>query len=118
LLREALPICRTGYPVGFWVTADAETGLDWAAATAESRLGGCLTAQRRLAEAEKLLLSSYPTLEAARGTPPYLRVEAAERIVKLYETWGKADKAAQWRAKRATRRQPAPRGAELRSKDK
>jgi serine/threonine protein kinase len=117
LLREALPICRTGYPVGFWVTADTETGLDWGAATAESRLGGCLTAQGRLAEAEKFLLSSYPTLEAARGTPPYLRVEAVERIIKLYETWGKADKAAEWQAKRPTPPQPAARGAEIPSKD-
>ena len=27
--------------------------------------------------------------------------EAAERVVKLYEAWGKPDKAAEWRAKLA-----------------
>jgi hypothetical protein len=99
LLREGLDICRTGYPLGRWVTADAETGLDWGAATAESRLGGCLTAQGRFAEAEKLLLPAYRTLQCARGAPPPRRAEAVERIVRLYETWGKADQAAEWRLK-------------------
>jgi serine/threonine protein kinase len=115
-LREGVDLCRTGYPLGHWVTADADTGLDWAAATAESRLGGCLTAQERRAEAEKLLLGSYPTLEAARGTPPYLRVDALERIVQLYETWGKADKAAEWRQKLDAERQKL--GAEKKTEKK
>jgi serine/threonine protein kinase len=106
ILREAVDICRTGYPLGQWTTADAETGLDWATATAESRLGGCLTALEQFGDAEKLLLSSYETLRKAAGTPPQRRVEAADRIVKLYETWGKAEKAEEWRAKRPT--QPKP----------
>ncbi len=112
LLREGLEICRTGYPLGCWTTADAKTPqLDWATATAESRLGGCLTALGQFADAEKLLVRSYQTLQSARGTPPQRRVEATDRIVKLYETWGKADKAAAWRAKRLAQPKPPEKGA-------
>ena len=81
-------------------------------ADAQSRLGGCLVALGRLGEAEKLLLSSYQTLHDVRGTPPQRRVEAAERIVKLYETWGKPDKAAEWKAKRPALPNLPEKGAE------
>jgi tetratricopeptide (TPR) repeat protein len=117
-LRAGLEICRTGYPLGQWTTTDAETGLDWSAAVAESRLGGCLIALEQFNEAETLLLTSYQTLEDARGTPPTHRVEARERIVKLYETWGKPDKAAAWRAKPPAKRKASDKGAKLPSKDK
>jgi tetratricopeptide (TPR) repeat protein len=100
LLREGLEICRTGYPLGHWTTADAETGFDWATATAESRLGGCLNALRRFEDAEKLLLSSYETLQRAPGAPPLRRIEAVDRIVRLYQDGGKPKKAAEWQAKR------------------
>jgi serine/threonine protein kinase len=99
LLREGLDICRTGYPLGHWVTADAETKLDWGAATAESRLGGCLTELGQFPEAEALLVPAYKTLRGAPGTPPPRRAEALERIVRLYEAWGKPDKAVEWRQK-------------------
>jgi eukaryotic-like serine/threonine-protein kinase len=89
LLREGLAICRRAWPANHWVPADAE-----------SRLGGCRTALGQFEEAEALLLSSYQTMQAAQGTPPPRRIEGLERIVKLYETWGKPDKAAVWRAKR------------------
>jgi hypothetical protein len=119
MLREGLEICRTGYPVGPWTTADTETPqLDWATATAESRLGGCLTAQGQFAEAEKLLVTSYQSLQDARGTPPQRRAEAADRIVNLYEMWGKPEKAAEWRAKRLTQPKPSEKAAAPQSKDK
>jgi hypothetical protein len=44
-------------------------------------------------------LSGHQGLQSTPGAPPRRRYEAIERIVKLYETWGKADKAAVWRAK-------------------
>jgi serine/threonine protein kinase len=119
LLREGLELCRTGYPLGHWPTADAQIPqLDWATATAESRLGGCLTVLGQFADAEKLLLSSYQTLQGARGTPPQRRVEAVDRIVNLYETWGKADKAAEWRAKRPVLPKPPEKGAAPSSQDR
>jgi serine/threonine protein kinase len=88
-LREGLEICRRRFPDGHRVTA-----------TVETRLGGCLTALGQLAEAEELLLRSHPILEKAPGTPPQRVVEAANRLVELYEAWGKADQAAAWRLKR------------------
>jgi serine/threonine protein kinase len=116
-LREGVEICRTGYPLGQWATADAETGLDWATATAESRLAGCLTALEQFGEAEKLLLSSYETLQKAAGTPPQRRVEAADRIIKLYEAWGKPTKAAEWRATLPAVAKPADRKSEPRGRE-
>jgi serine/threonine protein kinase len=101
LLREGLEICRTGYPFGHWITMDAQTKLDWATATAESRLGGCLTALGQFAEAENLLLSSYQTLQSASGTPPHGRLKAVDRVINLYETWGKPEKASAWQSKHA-----------------
>jgi hypothetical protein len=90
----------------------------WVPADAASRLGGCLTALRQFQEAETLLLSSYLTLGSAPATPPPRRVDALERIVKLYETWGKPDKAAAWRAKRSGLTKPTEQGAQPRNKDK
>jgi serine/threonine protein kinase/tetratricopeptide (TPR) repeat protein len=91
LLREAVAIRRrlpSGHPLR---------------ATAESLLGNCLAAQRRYAEAEPLLVAGHEALQKA-AYPDYLflprwRREAHERLVKLYETWEKPDKAREWRAK-------------------
>jgi serine/threonine protein kinase len=105
-LREGLKICQRAWPADHWLPGDAE-----------SRLGGCLTALAKYEDAEKLLLSSYETLEKAAGTPPQRRVEALDRIVKLYETRDKADQAAAWRAKRPSQPKPPEEGAGCR-KDK
>jgi serine/threonine protein kinase/tetratricopeptide (TPR) repeat protein len=107
LLREGLTVCRQAWPVGHWVPADAE-----------SRLGGCLTALEQYDEAEKLLLNSYGSLDKSRGTPPLRCVEAADRVIKLYEAWSKPGQAAQWRAKRAALPTPQETGSAPRSKNK
>ena len=55
---------------------------------------------RRFEEAERLLLESYEKLDPP--SPPLRKLrrgEALERIVGLYEAWGKPEKAAEWRAK-------------------
>jgi hypothetical protein len=83
-------------------------------ADAESRLGACLTAQGQFKDAETLVLTTYQTLQDARGTPPSRRVEALERIVKLYESWSKPEKAAAWRVKRPAPPKPAEKGASAR----
>jgi serine/threonine protein kinase/tetratricopeptide (TPR) repeat protein len=88
-LREGLETCRQGLPEGHWVTADAA-----------SRLGGCLTALGQYEEAQKLLLPAFQSLQGARGEPPARRAQARERLIMLYEAWGKPDEAAAWRAKR------------------
>jgi tetratricopeptide (TPR) repeat protein len=105
LLREGLVICRRAWPANHWVPADVQ-----------SRLGGCLTKLGQFKEAETLLLTCYQALQDARGTPPRRRLEALERIVKLYEAWGKPAKAAQWRARRLSK--PPEKAAQTPRKDK
>jgi serine/threonine protein kinase len=117
MLQEAVALCRQGLPKTRWMTSDTE-----------SRLGACRTALRQFEKAEPLLLSALATLQAAPvaapewgvlarvpvlpcanlqaapGAPPAVTREALERVIRLYEAWGKPDLAAPWRAK-----QPASR---------
>ena len=76
---------------------------DWRIAHVRSVLGAALTGQDKYADAEPLLLAGYSQMrDAADSIPDELREarlrEALERIVKLYESWGKPDKAAEYRA--------------------
>jgi tetratricopeptide (TPR) repeat protein len=78
---------------------------DWLAFSTRSQFGGSLLGQKKYAEAEPLILQGYEGMKAREAKIPapskkYL-AEAAERVVKLYEAWGKPDKAAQWRDKLA-----------------
>ena len=80
---------------------------DWSAFDVRSLLGASLLRQKKYAEAEPLLLEGYAGLEA-RATkipiPSRKRVtEALDRIVELYDAWGKKGKALEWRKK-----QPSP----------
>jgi tetratricopeptide (TPR) repeat protein/predicted Ser/Thr protein kinase len=59
--------------------------------------------QRKYDQAEPLLVSSYEGMRqraaaAPRGIQPALE-EAGKRLVQLYQTWGKPDKAAEWTQK-------------------
>ena len=60
-------------------------------------LGECLTAQKRYAEAEPLLLESYNDLKASQGEQKPKTVEAIQRLASLYEAWGKPAQAALYR---------------------
>jgi serine/threonine protein kinase/Tfp pilus assembly protein PilF len=86
LLRESLRLRRRALPPGHWLVASAE-----------STLGACLTAERRFPEAEALLLRAHAGLEASRGQDHERTVEARQRLVTLYEAWGRPDRAAAWR---------------------
>jgi eukaryotic-like serine/threonine-protein kinase len=75
----------------------------WQRYYSQSMLGASLAGQGKYVEAEPLLLSGYEggaqrqsTMSA--GDRSFL-AEAGERIVKLYQSWGKPDKAAEWRQK-------------------
>ena len=74
---------------------------DWTTAATESDLGEALLQQRKFAEAEPLLLAGYEEmLRHQDAIPPQDRPRlsrALERVVKLYEAWGKDDKAMRWR---------------------
>jgi hypothetical protein len=64
-------------------------------------LGELLIEQGRHADAEPLLLDGYSSMKASPESPPNRVQEGAERIVRLYEAWGRADQAAEWRARLA-----------------
>jgi len=89
-LRESVAIRRTIRPDD-WITFDAQ-----------SMLGEALLEQKKFAGAEPLLLSGYEGMKQreakipARDRKPRLTT-AVERLVRLYEAWGKPDQAAKWR---------------------
>jgi hypothetical protein len=69
----------------------------------QSLLGAALLGQQRFADAEPLLQQGYEGMEQHQQKIPanakaYL-TEAQERLVQLYDVWGKAEKAAEWREK-------------------
>jgi tetratricopeptide (TPR) repeat protein len=73
----------------------------WEKYNCQSLLGASLEGQRRYGDAEPLLLSGFQGLsnrEAAIPAPNRVVLEhARERIVQLYEAWGKPEQAADWR---------------------
>jgi non-specific serine/threonine protein kinase/serine/threonine-protein kinase len=91
LLREALSIREKKLPD------------DWSTFEAQSLLGGSLLAQKKYAEAEPYLIRGYEGLKSRAESIPApsrkVRPEALERIVRLYQEWGKKDKAEEWRNK-------------------
>ena len=86
LLREALTITKTTNPKGHRLTA-----------VTMSLLGDCLTKQKRYREAEPLLIESDEDLRSTMVEQNPSRVESRQRIVRLYEAWGKPDLAARYR---------------------
>jgi serine/threonine protein kinase/tetratricopeptide (TPR) repeat protein len=95
---EAEPIARESLKI-----REAKTPDNWLTFDARSMLGGSLLGQKRYVESEPLIVSGYEGLKAREAKiPPTGRprlAEAAERVVQLYEAWGKPEKAAEWRAK-------------------
>ena len=90
LLRECLQVLGRKLP-DHWKTFNAM-----------SLLGASLLGQQQFAEAERLLVKGYEGLkqrEAEIPTSSKVRlVEAVERLVQLYDAWGKKDEAQKWRA--------------------
>jgi serine/threonine protein kinase len=84
---------------------------EWSTFNARSQLGGSLLGLGRFAEAEPLILTGYEGMKAREARIPaqdqFRLAEAARRVIQLYEAWGKADKAAEWRAKLGLAELPA-----------
>jgi serine/threonine protein kinase/Tfp pilus assembly protein PilF len=80
----------------------------WNAFNARSILGGALLAQKKYADAEPFLLQGYEGMKEREAKIKRMdRValtETLERLVQLYDAWGKTDKADQWRNKLQTER--------------
>ncbi|HUL76972.1 MAG TPA: serine/threonine-protein kinase [Vicinamibacteria bacterium] len=101
LLRESLELRRQSLPPGHRLVA-----------ASESSLGACLLALRRFPEAEGVLLRGYEGLKLSSGEKHESTIKARQRLVALYEAWGKPEKAREWRARLATQASPEPRPAE------
>lgn len=79
-----------------------KTGPDsWERFNCQSLLGGSLEGQEKYAEAETLLISGHAGMLKRAAEIQFenrpLLWQAGERIVQLYEKWGKPDKAEEWR---------------------
>jgi serine/threonine protein kinase/tetratricopeptide (TPR) repeat protein len=89
------------------VGATEKTSPDpWNRSYFQTLLGTSLTGQQRFVEAEPLLLSGREGMvqraaSAASVSASNMRLiaSAGQRIVELYESWGKPEKAAEWRQK-------------------
>ena len=85
-VREGLALQRRLFPPGNpWI------------GNGENALGVCLLIQHRYAEAEPFLVESLPKVRAAHGETDIRTRRAMERIVELYEGWGKREMAARYR---------------------
>ncbi len=92
LVRECLAIRERKEPDA-WTTFRTRFLLGWS-----------LFGQEKYAEAESFLLQSYAGMAQREAKIPVkIRhdrlTEGVERLVQLYDAWGKPDQAAQWRAK-------------------
>lgn len=76
---------------------------DWELYRVMCAQGAILAGQKQYAQAEPLLLNGYQKmLERKAIIPAYLQfalADAKQRIVKLYDDWGKPDKANEWQKK-------------------
>jgi eukaryotic-like serine/threonine-protein kinase len=95
---EAEPVLRECLAIRAKMIPD-----DWSHYDAMSLLGGALLGQGRFAEAEPLSVAGYEGMKAREARidmPNRFRLsDAAERVVQLYEAWGKPDHAATWKTK-------------------
>jgi hypothetical protein len=91
LVREAVAIVEKATPD------------DWEHSDTLSLLGGSLLGQGRHAEAEPLVVAGYEGMRARAARIPVPKrsrlLEAAERVVRLYEEWSKPEQAATWKTK-------------------
>ncbi|MEM7588000.1 MAG: serine/threonine-protein kinase [Acidobacteriota bacterium] len=76
----------------------AESVAKWEIAEVESLIGELLVADLDFEEAEPCLLASYMTIEAARGPGSVYTKQALQRVIELYEQWGRSEEAAEYRA--------------------
>ena len=86
LLRECLALRRKAIP------------KSWLLFNAMSLLGASLAGQAKHKEAEALLVEGYEGMQPPKPLAHRKR-EALERVIQLYEAWGKKRLAIEWRKK-------------------
>jgi eukaryotic-like serine/threonine-protein kinase len=92
-LREAVRLREENLPASHFMTA-----------LTRGALGECLTTLKRYPEAEALLLDSFASLERSQGADNPRTLLAAQRLVALYERWGKSGSADDYRRRLAAAR--------------
>jgi len=85
LFREEIAALTEQSPGGHWMIADAR-----------SRLGACLASMGEFDEAESLLLQSHIELRDTFGATHPTTIDARDRIVAMYNSWGRKDLAEQF----------------------
>ena len=85
ILQEALEHSRSGLPEGHW-----RTGV------ALIRHGSALTALGRFSEAERELLEAERVMREALGTEHQRYREAVEKLIELYDRWGRPMERESW----------------------
>jgi tetratricopeptide (TPR) repeat protein len=93
VLREALAIREKAQPKA------------WTTNNARSLLGEALAGQKKYAEAERLLVQGFEKLKKGKDQIPETfravrLTEAADRLIRFYETLQKKDEATRWRKER------------------
>ncbi len=78
LAQQALTSLQATRPEDYWRLADTR-----------SVLGAVLTAQSQFVEAEPLLITSHRALLEQKGPSSVYTRDARQRLVELYEAWGK-----------------------------
>jgi hypothetical protein len=75
---------------------------DWTTFDTKSLLGEALLDEQKFAAAEPMLLSGYEGMKIHRdansNSEKSRLTKALERLVNLYDAWGKPDEAKRWRA--------------------
>ncbi|HTW81980.1 MAG TPA: tetratricopeptide repeat protein [Terracidiphilus sp.] len=93
----------------------------WERWQAQSLLGASLAGQSKYAESETLLVSGFQGMIDREAMIPFedrsALTETGDWILRLYERWGKPEKAAEWRSKLCQREEPALRGSDCSAKD-
>jgi Tfp pilus assembly protein PilV len=93
---EAETSLREGIDLRVQLKSDA-----WSTFEARSLLGAALLGQKKYADAEALLLAGYEGMKQRAAQIPTTTksrlVEAAQRLVDLYEAWDRPESAALWR---------------------
>jgi serine/threonine-protein kinase len=70
----------------------------WMIHRSHSDIGACLTKLKRYREAEEQLLTGYAGLQAALGDKHTQTQKAISRLIDLYDSWGKPERANPYRA--------------------
>lgn len=91
---EAIPILRDAHSTRNRILADT----NWERAKTATLLGAALAGVGEFEEAEPLLIRNYPFVRDNRRPGHRRTTEALERLVFLYERWGKTREARRWRA--------------------